>query len=112
VGEEELLHREGVEVAVGLHPLAPDRRPLGAVQDPGMDRRPVGGPADQPAQGGDLVDQLALARPPHRRVAGHRAHPGGVQGDQGHPRPHAGGGVGGLDPGVAAPDHGHVERFT
>ena len=71
--EDRALHGGGVELAIGLGAGAAHRRALAAVQDAKLDAALVGDAAHQAVEGVDLADQMALAEPADRRIAGHRA---------------------------------------
>ena len=66
------FHRQAVELLVALEAGGLDGRPLGGVEEPKMDGRLVGDPSHLPAQGVDLLDELALGQTADRRVAGHQ----------------------------------------
>ncbi len=71
--EDRALHGGGVELAVGLGAGAAHRGALAAVQDAKLDAALVGDAAHQAVERVDLADQMALAEPADRRIAGHRA---------------------------------------
>ena len=101
----------GVELAVRLGARTPHRRALAAIQHPELDAALVGDPAHQAVQRIDLADQMALAEPADRRIAGHRADGRKPVGDQRGLRAHARSRSRGLTAGVAAADHDDVERI-
>ena len=63
------LHRQAIELAVGLGARALHRRALAAVEDAELDAGGVGGAAHQPVERVDLAHQMALAEPADRRIA-------------------------------------------
>jgi hypothetical protein len=100
-----------VVVAVALQAGAADRRPLGAVQDPALDRRGVRQQADRAAEGVDLLDEGALADAADGGVAGHQADGVEAAGEHQRPATYRGRGSRGLYAGVAAADHYDVVRL-
>ncbi len=76
------LHGHGVKLAVGLGPGSADRGALAAVQNSELDAARVGDPAHQPVERVDFTDQMALAEPADRGIAGHGADGREAVGDQ------------------------------
>ena len=74
-----------------------------------MNRRLVRGDADQAVEGIDLADQMSLAESPDRRVAGHRADLGRIEGDQRHLRAEPRRRGRRLDSGMAAAHHDDIK---
>ena len=62
-----------VERAVGLRARSADGRALAPVKHAELDAGPVGHAAHQAIERVDLADQVALAEPADRRIAGHLA---------------------------------------
>src|ERR1051325_9037125 len=60
---EQQPYRALVEGAIALSPRRPHRRAFGAVEHPKLDRRPIGGPAHDPAERINLADHGALSDP-------------------------------------------------
>ena len=103
------LHRRGIELAIGLGARPAHRRTLASVEHPKLDAAGIGDPAHQPVQRIDLADQVALAEPADRWIAGHRADGREPVRHQRGPRTHARGRGRGLAAGVAAADDDNVE---
>ena len=103
------LHRGGVELAVGLGAGTADRRTLAAIENPKLDAAGVRHPAHQAIERIDLADQMALAEPADRGIAGHGADGRKPVGDQRRPGAHPRGRAGGLAAGMAAADDDDVE---
>ena len=82
--------------------------PLAPVEHAELDARPVGDSAHEAAEGVDLAHDLALPDAADGRVARHRAERVEAHRDEERAGAEAGGGVGGLGPGVPAADHDHV----
>ena len=61
------------QLAIGLDARSAHRRALARVEHPVVDRRRIRRHADQAVKSIDLADQMALAEPADRRIAGHRA---------------------------------------
>jgi hypothetical protein len=74
-----------------------------------LDAAAVSNSAHQAIQGIDLPDQMALAQPPDRWIAGHGADGRKPVGDQGGRRTHPGSRSRGLAAGVAAANDHDVE---
>ena len=74
-----------------------------------MDRPGIGGAGDDPVEGIDLADQVALAQPPDRRIAAHRADCIEIEADQRDVRAHPRADGRGFHPGMAPADHNDVE---
>ena len=103
------LHGGGVELAVGLRARAAHRRALAAVEHAELDAALVGDPAHQAVERVDLADQMALAEPADRRIAGHGADGREPMRHQRGFRAHARRRGRGFTAGVAAADHDDVE---
>ena len=104
------LRRGGVRGAVRLAPGGPDRRPLGAVQQPELDAGGIRQLPHHPAEGVDLVHQVALGRAADGRVARHAANGRGAAGDQARAAAHARGRHRRLDAGVSAANYDQIEH--
>ena len=74
-----------------------------------MNRGAVCRPGDQPVEGIDLADQMALAQAPDCRIAAHRAHGIEIETDQRHPRTHPRSNRSRLTTRMAAADNDDVE---
>ena len=109
-GADGRLHREAIELAVGLGARPLHRGALGTIEQAELDAGGVGHPAHQAVQRIDLAHQMALAEPADGRVARHLADGGELVGDQRRARAHAGSGSGGLAAGMAAAHHDDVEE--
>ncbi len=109
LGIERGLHGAGIELAIGLGPRPPHRRPLAPVQHAELNAALIGHPAHQAVQGIDLAHQMPLAQPTDRRIAGHRPNGRPGMGDQRRGRACAGSGGGGLAPRMPTPHDDHVE---
>jgi len=108
LGLDHAPDRGAVQRAVGLAAGGAHRRALGGVERAPLDAGQVGGAGHGPAQGVDLLDQVALADAADGRVAAHRAHGLDIVGQQQGARAGAGRGQRGLGAGVAAADHDDV----
>ncbi len=62
-----VLHRPLIELAIGLRPGPPDRRPLAPVEQPELDPGLVGHAAHQSVERIDLPDEMTLAQSADRR---------------------------------------------
>ena len=67
--DDQPLHRQAIELAVGLGARPLHRRALAAVEDAELDAGGVGGAAHQAVERVDLAHQMALAEPADRRIA-------------------------------------------
>ncbi len=67
------LHRAAIELAVGLGARAAHCRALALVQHAELDAGDIGHAAHDAIQRIDLADQMPLAHPANRRIAGHLA---------------------------------------
>ena len=103
------LDRGPEQLAIGLDARPLHRAALRAVEHPVMDRRRIGRAGDQPVGGIDLAHQMALAQPPDRRIATHRADRRRIETHQRRPRTHARRNGRRLDAGMTAADHDHIE---
>ena len=103
------LHRGGIELAVGLGARAAHRRALAAVENAELDAAGIGDSAHQAVERVDLPDQMALAEPADRRIAGHGADRRESVRDQRGRGAHARGRGRGFAAGVAAADHDDIE---
>ena len=106
---DRLLHRCGIELAVGLGARTAHRRPLAAIEHAKLDAARIGDAAHQAIERIDLADQMALAEPADRRIAGHGADGREALGDQRRARAHARGRSRRLAAGMAATDDDHIE---
>ena len=106
---DRLLHRRGVELAIGLGARAAHRGSLAAVEDAKLNARGIGDPAHQPIERVDFADQVTLAEAADRRIAGHRANRREALRDERRARAHPRGGSGRLATGMAAADNDHIE---
>jgi hypothetical protein len=70
---EKALNGLAVELAVGLSPGTPDRRPLAPVQHAELNSRGVSGFAHDSVEGVDFTDEVSFAQAADRRIAGHLA---------------------------------------
>ena len=112
LGSHQPLCRGGVRLAVGLASGRPDRRSLGAVQQPELDAGGIRQLAHHPAEGVDLVHQVALRGAADGGIAGHAADGRRLAGDQPNAAAHTRGRHRRLDAGVAAADHDQVEHLS
>ena len=80
--DDQPLHRQAIELAVGLGARPLHRRTLAAVEDAELDAGGVGGAAHQAVERVDLAHQVALAEPADRRIAAHHADRLEALGDQ------------------------------
>ena len=106
------LDRRGVEPAVLLRAGAADRGSFAAIEQAKLDAAFVGAASHQPVERVDLADEMALAEPADRGVAGHRADCAGRLCDE--RRSCAGAGRRGrrLAPGMAAADDDDIEAHV
>src|SRR5438552_15424149 len=93
-------HGAAVQRPVALRAWGPDSRPLGAVEHPELDRRAIGGPPHDPAEGIDLAHHGALRDPADGGIAGHVADGVEVGGEQESVGAQAGGHDGGFRAGM------------
>ena len=100
-----------VQDAVGLGARGPHRRTLARIQDAELDPRVVRGERHRPAERVDFLDQVALADPADRRVAGHLAQRFDAVSQQQRARTDPRRGERGLGAGVATADHNDVETL-
>ena len=107
-----LLDDPGIAVPIDLETGGAHGRAFAGVESAELDGRPVGRPAHEPAQGVDLLDQVALAQSAHGRVAGEGGDLGRVVGHQDDAAAQPGSGPGGLDPGVPPADDGQIKIRT
>ena len=103
------LHGCRIELAVGLGARTPHRRTLAAVEHAKLDAGGIGNAAHQPIQRVDLADQMALAEPPDRGIAGHRPDGRKPMCYQRRPGAHARGRARGFAAGVTSADDDYVE---
>ena len=109
VSRDRGLHGRGIELAVGLGARPAHRRTLAAIEHAELDAGGIGDPAHQAVQRIDLADQMALAEPADRRIAGHRADGREAMRHQRGPGAHARGSRRGFAAGMAAADDDDVE---
>ena len=105
------LHGPVIAVLVVLGAGGVNRRALFGVQGAVLNGGPVGDPGHLPAQGVDLLDQLALGHAADGRAAGHGRQLVQIDGQQQHRAPHAGGGQGRFAAGVAGADDDDIVFF-
>ncbi len=103
-GTKKILHRAAIELSIGLGARAAHRRTLAAVEQLEMDPRRVGDAAHQPVERVDLADEMALADPADRGIAGHLSDFREVLGDEQGARAAAGSGGGRFAAGMTAAD--------
>ena len=103
------LHRGRIELAIGLRARTAHGRAFAAIENAELDAAVVGDAAHQAVQCIDFADQMALAEPADRRIAGHRADGRESVRHQGRVRAHARGRGRGFAAGVAAADDDDVE---
>jgi len=70
---DRVLHRALVELTISLGTRPTNSRTLSPVQQPELDSRLVGDPPHQSVERVDLPDQMPLAQPADRWIAGHFA---------------------------------------
>ena len=102
------LHRGCVELPVGLGARSADRRTLAPIEHAELDSALVGDPTHQAVERIDLADQMALAEPADRRIAGHRADSREPMRDQCRARAQARRRGRSLAAGVPAADHNDI----
>src|SRR5438046_6618087 len=68
---EQLPHRAAEQCAIALRPGRPDGGALGAIEHAELDRRAIGRPPHDTAEGVDLADHSALRDPADGGIAGH-----------------------------------------
>ena len=102
------LHDPLIQLPVRLGPEGVDRRSLSQVQHAVLDAGGVRRFAHLAPQGVQLPYQMAFARTPDGRIAGHVAHRVQVDGEQHRIQTHPGRRQGGLDPRVTRADHGNI----
>ena len=103
------LHAQPVEQPVGLGAGGTHRRALAGVEAAELDAGGIDVLGHFPAQGVDLLDQVALGQAADGRVAGHGADGVGVDDADERPAAHARRGQGRLAAGVAGADYGNVK---
>ena len=106
---EQAADRALVQLAVGLRPRGAHRGSLARVQRAELDAGLVGGERHGAAERIDLLDQVALADAPDRRIAAHLPERLDVVREQQRAPAHARGRERRLGARVAAADHDHVE---
>ncbi len=106
---EAAADRPAVEHAIGLGAGGPDRRSLAGVEDPELDARLVRGDGHRAAQGVHFLDEMPLADPSDRGIAGHLAEGLDTVGEQKRVAAHAGARERGFGAGVTAAHHDDVE---
>ena len=105
---EQILHGLAIELAVGLGARAAHGRALAPVQHPELDAAAIGRPRHHAVERIDLADEMALAEPADRRIAGHHADGLGLMRHQRRARAEPRRSGGGLDAGMAAADDDDV----
>jgi hypothetical protein len=98
-----------VENAVRLGARSANRGTLRGVENTELDARFVSGKGHRSAEGVDLFDEMALADPADRRVAGHLSQRLDAVCQQKRAATHARGRERGFASGMAAADHDHIE---
>ena len=106
---DERLHRAPIEASVGLGARALDCGTLAAIEDAELDAGLVSGASHQPVERVDLANEMSLAEPADRRIAGHFADGGEPLGHERGLGPAPGGGGGRFRSGVSPADHDDVE---
>ena len=109
VSRDRGLHRGGIKLPIRLGARSPHGRTLAPIEHAKLNAAGVGDTPHQSVQRIDLPDQMALAKTPDRRIAGHRADGRKAMGHQRRLRAHARSGTGGLAASVAAADDDDVE---
>src|SRR5690606_17938144 len=104
-------HLLAIDKAVRLRARALNGRPLASVQKPELNPGTVGNAAHHTVHGVDLADQMALAEPAYRRIAGHHANSGESQCHKGRIHAHTRRCVSGLGSRMAATDDHDIELF-
>ncbi len=104
--------RPAIEHTVSLRPGRTNRRALAGVENPELDPRLVGGERHCPAERIDLLDQMPLADPPDRRIAGHLAKRFDAVRQQQRAAPRARRHQSGLGAGMASSDNDHFEALV
>ena len=108
---EQVLHRFGIELPIGLGARPLDRRALLPVECAKLNTAAVDGLCHDTIEGVDLANQVATAEPADRRVAGHRADRGNFLGEQEGARTHPGTRGSSLGASMAAADHDHIKTL-
>ena len=98
-----------VQLAVRLRAGGAHRGSLAGIERAELDARLVGGQRHGAAERIDLLDQVAFADAPDRRIAAHLPQRLDVVREQERAPAHARGGERSLGAGVAAADHDHIE---
>ena len=106
---EQLAHVETIGLLVALRAWRPDGRAARSVEQAKLDADSVGDFTHDPAQGVYLAHQMPLGDAAHGGVAGHLRDEIDVEGIEGGPQAHAGGGQGSFTSGVASTYHDKVE---
>jgi len=104
-----LLHRDGVERAVGLRARPAHRGPFAAIEHAELDAAEIGDASHQAVQRIDLSHQMALAQAADRRVARHGADGRKPLGDKGCACAHACRGRRRFTAGMATADNDDIK---
>src|SRR5213596_2515637 len=105
---KQLPHRAAEQCAIALRPGRPDGGALGAIEHAELDRRAIGRPPHDTAEGVDLADHRALRDPADGGIAGHLTDGVEVGGKQENLRTQASRHDGGFGAGVAGADDDDV----
>ena len=79
---QNFLHREAIELAVGLRARAANSGPFRAVQHPELDTGAIDHPGHHAVKRIDFADDVALAEAANRRIARHLTNRGALVGHQ------------------------------
>jgi hypothetical protein len=106
---EQRLDGVAVELPVGLGAWTAHRRTLAPVKHPELDAGAIRRQTHDAIESIDFADEVALAEPADRWVAGHRPDGGERMGDERRAGANAGGSSGSFGAGMAAADHDHIQ---
>ena len=109
---EKAANRALVQLAVRLRPGGAHRGSLAGIERSKLDARLVGGKRHGTAERIDLLDQVAFADAPDRRIAAHLPQRLDAVREQERAPAHARGGERRLGARMAAADHDHVEFWS
>ena len=110
-GFERLFHGERVETFVLLCPKRLHGGTLAGVEGADLECGAIGGASHFATECFDFGDNMALARSPDRRIAGHVADTVEIWGDHEGSATRPAGCQGGFAPGVSCPNHHHVKAL-
>jgi hypothetical protein len=105
---ERLLHRMGIEFAIGLRARAANGRPLRPIQHPELNARAIRDPTHESIKRIDLSDKVTFAKTPNRRIARHGANRREFLRDKRGRSAHTSSRRCGLTTGVSTTDHQNV----